>query len=160
MRWRRGFPKSIAICVDDLRSMVVSGLENPSAEWSSALVEQLQLARKSVTEMAKRYQDAGYAVVIDDFYDPYTQMSEYSELFTKDDMQRVLLYPAQQQAHERNLRRSGPGQWQEYLDEGIRIVYGALNAVVDDLAQRGWTVLDTTDDTVDDTVARLQALVA
>lgn len=46
------YPKSIAICVDDLRSMVISGVVHPSATWSSELTEQLQLARKSATETA------------------------------------------------------------------------------------------------------------
>ena len=154
------YPKSIAICVDDLRSMVVSGLVHPSAVWSSALTEQLQLVRKSVTDMAQTYHAAGYAVVIDDFWDLHTQLSEYDELFAKGGMRRVVLYPAQQKAHDLNLRRAGPGQTREYLDEGIRIVYGDLNNVVGDLAQHGWNVLDTTNDSVEDTVARLQALVS
>jgi predicted kinase len=83
------YPKSIAICVDDLRAMVVSGMVNPSQSWGSALTEQLQLARKCVTEMAKRYHAAGFAVVIDDFYDPYTQLSEYSDLFGMDEVRRA-----------------------------------------------------------------------
>ena len=152
------FPKSIAICVDDLRSMVVSGVVHPSAEWSSALTEQLQLVRKSVTEMAKTYHAAGYAVVIDDFWDPYTQMGEYGELFGDAEMRRVLLYPDPQKVYDQNHRRSVPGLLRDYLDEGIRLVYGALEGVVDGLARQGWVVLDTTDDTAEDTAARLRAL--
>lgn len=154
------FPKSIAICVDDLRSMVVSGVVHPSTQWSSELTQQLQLARKSATEMAKTYHAAGYAVAIDDFYDPYTQMSEYRELGAAGELLRVLLYPDPRKAHALNLKRSGPGQSREYLDEGIRAVYAALEGVIDGLAQEGWVVLDTTDDTVDDTAARLFALAA
>lgn len=152
------FPKSIALCVDDLRSMVVSGLVHPSAEWSRELTEQLHLARQSVTEMALRYQAAGYAVMIDDFWDPHTQMNEYRTLFANAALKRVLLYPDQQKAHAQNRQRSGPGAVQAYLDEGIRLVYAHLNTVVDELAQQGWHVLDTTPDTVEATVARLQTL--
>jgi predicted kinase len=154
------YPKSIAICVDDIRTMVVSGLALPSADWSPALTEQLQLVRTSVVEMAKIYSAAGFAVVIDDFWDPFTRLSEYDDLFTRSHLKRVLLYPDQQKAHAQNLRRSGPGQIQEYLDDGIRIVYADLNRLVGDLAQDGWTILDTTDDSVEDTAARLYALAA
>lgn len=153
------YPKSIAISVDDLRSMVISGVVHPSATWSSELIEQLQLARKTATEMAERYHAAGFAVVIDDFYDPYTQMREYDALLAHETARRVVLYPSQQKAHERNRLRSGPGAGQAYLDEGIRDVYRALQDAAAELAQRGWILLDTTDDTVAETAARLQALI-
>lgn len=154
------FPKSIAICVDELRSMVVSGVVHPSAEWSSELTEQLQLVRKSVTEMTKTYRAAGYAVVIDDFWDPYTQMGEYGDLFGDAEMRRVLLYPDPQRVYDYNRKRNAPGLLRDYLDEGIRLVYEALEGVIDKLAQQGWVVLDTTGDTVEDTAARLFALAA
>ena len=72
------------------------------------LTEQLQPACRSVTEMAKTYHAAGFAVVIDDFFDPYPHMREYGKLFARDEMKRVVLYPSQQKAHDQNLRRSGP----------------------------------------------------
>lgn len=154
------FPRSIAICVDDLRSMVVGGVVHPGAEWRRELVEQLQLARRSVAEMAKLYQRAGFAVVIDDFWDPHSRMSEYRELFDTAEIRRVVLYPQQQKAHAQNLRRAGPGEVQQYLDAGIREVYADLNKTAAELAQSGWIILDTTDDTAEDTAARLQALAA
>ena len=90
------FPKSIAIGVDDLRNMVIGGVIHPSAEWSDELVAQLQLARKSALLMARTYHAVGYTVVIDDFYDPYTQMHEYDELVANEKLMRVLLYPNRQ----------------------------------------------------------------
>ena len=152
------FPKSIAIGVDDLRNMVIGGVVHPSAAWGDELVAQLQLARTSALLMARTYHAAGYAVVIDDFYDPYTQMHEYDELVANEKLMRVLLYPNRQKAHAQNLQRSGPGQVQEYLDEGIKIVYAALDTAAGQLTQDGWTVLDTTHDTVEATAARLARL--
>jgi hypothetical protein len=108
--------------------------------------------------MALRYHAAGYTVIIDDFWDPQTQMSEYSELFVHSTVRRVLLYPSQQKAHDQNLQRSGPGPLQAYLDEGIKIVYADLRNVVSGLAHQGWHVLDTTTDTVAETVARLYTI--
>lgn len=154
------FPKSIVICVDDLRSMVVSGLLHPGPQWSDALAEQLQLARAGATAIARTYHAAGYAVMIDDFWDPQTQMGEYSALIATNGLTRVLLYPNREKAHAQNLRRSGDGGLRDYLDEGIAIVYDALDGVTPALVRDGWAVLDTTDDSVADTVARLRALLA
>ncbi|HRL14538.1 MAG TPA: hypothetical protein PKX07_21830, partial [Aggregatilineales bacterium] len=64
------FPKSIHIPVDDLRNMVVSGLMLPGAVWSDGLAQQITLARTSAASMALAYHTAGFAVVIDDFWDP------------------------------------------------------------------------------------------
>ena len=55
--------------------------------------------------MAKTYHAAGFAVVIDDFFDPYPHMREYGKLFARDEMKRVVLYPSQQKAYDQNLRR-------------------------------------------------------
>lgn len=153
------FARSIAINVDDLRSMVVAGVVHPGAVWTDELVEQLHLARQSAVAMAQRYHAAGFAVVIDDFYDPASRLREYDDL-ARAGMMRVLLYPAAQKAHAQNLQRSGPGPLQEYLDDGIRIVYVELGKALDDLQHDGWIVLDTTDDSPAQTVDRLHALTA
>ena len=94
--------------MDDLRSMVVAGVVHPGAVWTDELVEQLHLARQSAVVMALRYQAAGFAVVIDDFYDPNSRLREYDDL-ARAGMVRVLLYPAAQKAHAQNLQRAGPG---------------------------------------------------
>lgn len=152
------FPRSIHINVDHLRDMVVSGVVHPSTAWGDALVEQLRLARKIATEMAKTYHAAGFTVVIDDFLDPYSRLSEYAELFDMAELRRFVLFPEQLKAHAQNLNRSGPGALQQYLDEGIRIAYEVLNREVPHLVQEGWVVLDTTHNSLEETVARLRAL--
>jgi hypothetical protein len=86
-------------------------------------------------------------------------MGEYDELSDYAKMKRVLLYPDRQKAYDQNRKRSGTGLLRDYLDEGIRLVYEALEGAVDDLMQQGWVVLDTTNDTMEDTAARLHALV-
>lgn len=136
------FPKSLHIPVDAVREMVVSGLALPSAEWSDALIEQLRLARTSAAQMALNYQQAGFAVVIDDFWD--TNLPSDYQALDSDAAQRILLIPAQTEAHERNRTRSGDSPARGYIDEGIRIVYQQLNGVIPHLAQSGWLVLDTT----------------
>jgi adenylate kinase family enzyme len=152
------YPKSIHIRVDDVRSMVVSGLTHPSLEWSPALIEQLELVRQCVTTMALTYHRANFVVVVDDFWDPNSQMREYATLFECQHLKRILLYPTQEQAQARNRGRLEPGEFRDYLDEGIREVYRSLNTVVNKLRENNWHILDTTNDTVEATVAKLMAM--
>jgi len=144
------FEKSLHIPVDDIRSMVVSGVLHPGSTWSNELSEQLRLARESVAETAIRYYKAGFVVVIDDFWDPNSRLVEYHLLFEQPGMHKVLLFPSQQQAQERNKKRSGEGD--EYIAEGIRAVYEGLNADIPNLTREGWIIADSTDRTVNATV--------
>ena len=137
------FPKSVHIPVDDLRMMVVAGLAQPGAAWGEALVEQLRLARENATHMALRYRKAGFAVVIDDFWDPFSHLGEYTPLFKQPGVIKVLLYPSQETAHARNRARADTGSTQAYLDEGIRLTYDSLRSSLPELEAAGWLVLDT-----------------
>jgi diamine N-acetyltransferase len=149
------FAKSIHIPVDTVRTLVVSGVVHPGAEWSGDLVEQLALARESVAHMALAYNEAGFIVVIDDFWDPNSQLLDYGLLLSHPQIHKVLLYPTQDAAHARNLARSGPGPARTYLDDGIRATYAHLRTVVADLETRGWLVLDTTHLGIAETVSSL-----
>jgi predicted kinase len=148
------FPRSVHIPVDVIRDMVVSGLTLPSTNWPDTLIEQVRLARRTASFMARSYHEAGFAVVIDDFWDPH-RLADYQELFGDPAVRKVLLFPAQGEAHLRNVRRSGGTPARGYIDEGIQLVYGSLSAVAPDLAAQGWVVLDTTALTVEETVAAI-----
>lgn len=151
------FPKSVHIPVDTVRDMVVAGQALPGADWSPELIKQLVVARDCVTYLALAYHKAGFAVVIDDFWDPNSGLAEYAALFSQPQTHKVLLYPRQSAAHARNLQRSGPGAAYNYINDGIRLVYEHLDAVVDDLAAQGWWVLDTTELGVEDVVSSILA---
>lgn len=150
------FQKSIHIPVDDIRDMVVSGLLLPGPKWSEGLVEQVALARASVTQMARNYSMAGFAVVIDDFWDANSQLREYDHLLPEANFHKVLLLPSQQAAEERNLKRSGDGN--PYIAEGIRMVYEQLRNDFPNGERSGWMVVDTTDKTVEATVVHILTL--
>ena len=137
------FPKSIHIKVDDVRDMVVSGLVYPG-HWTPALIEQLSVARESATAMARIYHNAGFAVIIDDFYDPQSNLTEYQALQNEFLVHKILLYPNEGAALERNLKRSGPGEVSEYIANGVRAVYDYLRTAITELKNQGWIVLDTT----------------
>lgn len=144
--------KSLHVPVDALREMVVSGMAWPAGEWSPALIEQVALARSSALQMAKAYCDAGFDVVIDDFWDPHSQMEEYARFAGATPIQKILLLPDQTVAETRNRARSGDGGSSDYIAEGIRIVYQDLVRVAPNLPARGWRVIDTTGLSVDETV--------
>lgn len=147
------FPKSLYIPVDDLRTMVVSGLELPGAVWTEELAQQITLARHTVVHMALSYSRAGFAVVVDDFWDANYAV-DYAALLsqTQSPLGKVVLYPSQAEAHQRNLKRSGDTPARGYIDEGIRIVYQQLQPVIGQLKEQGWLILDTTAMPVETTV--------
>lgn len=145
------FPKSIHIPVDDVRDMVVSGLVLPGAAWSTELTQQVRLARASVITMALNYHKAGFTVVIDDFWDP-NHLADYQSFLDQPQVYKILLYPNQMEAHQRNLMRSGESPARAYIDGGIQLVYQQLSAVIPQLAGEGWLIVDSTTLSVDEVV--------
>jgi predicted kinase len=139
------FTRGVHIPVDALRDMVVSGQVLPGADWSPQLVEQLVLARRCAVYVATAWREAGFAVVIDDFWDPNSGLAEYTALASHPETNRILLYPSRDAARARNRQRSGAGVAADYIDDGIRLVYEHLDTVVVDLEAQGWWVLDTSE---------------
>jgi predicted kinase len=150
------FGRSVHIPVDDLRDMVAAGRILPSPDWSQGLVEQIGLARRSAIAMAVRYADAGFAVVLDDFWDP-PGLLEYRELPDDRPLHRVLLRPPREVAFERNYGRHGDHPVRPYLDEGIDLVYGLYDQAREQLDREGWLVLDNADLSPDEAAARIVA---
>lgn len=145
------FARSLHISVDDLRMRVVSGLELPADVWSAGLALQVSLARQSAAAMAAIYHGAGFAVVIDDFWDP-NHDTDYAALLDHPAFGRVLLHPGQQAAHDRNRARSGEGATREYLDAGIRAVYRQLRETLPHLEKSGWSLIDSTELEIEEVV--------
>lgn len=150
------FDKSIHISVDTLRDMVISGLALPGGEWHKNLIEQLSLARECAAYMALTYSGAGFCVVLDDFWDPSSRLSEYSHLFHRSLVHRVLLYPDRQAAEQRNRMRDGS----PYIEQGIRMVYEQLGGEIDRLRREGWWIVNSSTSSVEQTVQHILAQVA
>ncbi len=145
------FEKSLHIPVDDLREMVVSGLALPGPTWDAPLVEQLALARQCAARMALTYRRAGFTVALDDFWDPNSRLLEYAPLLEEPDVHRIMLYPSQRAAEERNRKRDGSA----YIADGIRLVYAGLGAGLARLEREGWLIVDTTEKTAEETVKHI-----
>lgn len=151
------YPKSVHIPVDNLRDMVVTGRAYPGSIWSPELVEQLRLARESTAQMAINYSNAGFAVAIDDFWDSNSRLTEYQAVYQDSRTYKILLYPSQLTAQERNQKRAGAGNENAYIAAGIQAVYEHLQSTVPDLQQQGWIVIDTSDQDVETTVKSILA---
>jgi predicted kinase len=136
------FPRSLHLPVDDLRHMVVSGLARPSPAWGEELVRQVRLARQAALRIAEVYAGAGFAVVLDDFFDPHG-LVEYRDLLGRKGTVGVVLYPTAEEARRRNAARSTP-EAAGYIDAGIGHAYSVLAPQIGRLAEEGWLVLDTT----------------
>jgi predicted kinase len=137
------YQRAVHIPVDDLRDMVVAGRVLPSPDWPDEVTTQLALARQTAIDVATRYAAHGFAVVIDDFFDP-GGLAEYRDVVARPGVRGVILFPTQDEAHRRNFERTGGDPGRVFIDEGIRHVYGLLAPQVDRLAREGWLILDTT----------------
>jgi hypothetical protein len=145
------FSKSVHIPVDNLRDMVVSGLLLPGPDWSDALVLQISLARQNAVHSALNYHEAGFAVVIDDFWD-IEHFSDYRGLMAHPDFHKIVLLPGEDVAHQRHYKRANGSSGTEYIEQGIKFGYEQLNLAAPHLSQDGWVVLYNSDLGVAETV--------
>ncbi len=144
------FTRSVHVPVDDLRHMVVSGLALPAIEWADELVRQIALARGVAIRMAQDYAASGFAVVLDDFPDPFL-LAEYAAFAARPRTHRVLLLPPREVALRRNRGRSGDGPEGDYIEGALPVAYAIVEPHVDRLRAEGWVVLDTSDLGVEET---------
>lgn len=137
------FDRAVHIRVDGLRGMVVSGYAYPDEAWSPEAALQVRLAREAAMAMAVTYAEAGFIVVIDDFWDPL-ELAEYQPLLARPDSLGVLIHPEEVEAQRRLIERRGADE--EYIRWAIGHVYRLIDAAgaLQRLPDAGWLVLDTT----------------
>ena len=140
------FSKSMHIKVDDLREMMVKGIEPPGEEITEEAYRQFQWARNTVIYMAQLYASQGVDVVIDDVCFPPNFAEQYAELFKNPAVHRVLLFPKAPALIERMRKRAGP--WDHILVNAVPMIYSYLEPMPKD----GWIVLDSSDWTIEQTV--------
>jgi len=145
---------SLLVDVDRIRdTMVVRGAVLPSPEWPPELVEQLRAARRAAVGLARAYDAIGFDVVIDDFLDPQSLLTEYDELSDLD-IVRVVLMTSKETAHQRNAAR---GADLEYIDAAIG--FHAEHAPSPaQLVERGWHVVETSEISAAQAAERVLAL--
>lgn len=152
----RRFPKAVHVSVDALRGAVVSGFVLPDFAWPADVDEQFRLARETAADMAHRYAAAGFTVAVDDCLGPQQEPTidtgHYGGLVEDPAVVRVLLRPSLEVVLERNGSRGNA--LADFLAEAIPV----LVDVQDRDLRAGWTIIDTSELTVDETVERILAL--
>jgi predicted kinase len=150
--------KGVHIPVDDLRTMVQGGVIHPGPNWTPELIHQLKLARQTATDMALRYREADFLVAIDDFWDSFSQLQEYTTLINSPNVLPIILKPALSVVLARNHARKPPSEFRDHMDDGIRMVYADLDKQETTLRSQGWLIFDTSNDTMEASVARILTL--
>jgi predicted kinase len=149
-------PRSIHLPVDDIRHMVRGGLALPGLPWTDEIRHQVTLGREAALAVAERYAADGFAVVIDDFWDP-GNAAEYRDVVGRDGVHGVLLYAPREVALARNRARS-PGPGGDYIDGAIAHAASVIEPILDSLPGLGWTVIDTSGQTPAVTASAILAL--
>lgn len=144
------FQGGVHVPVDDLRLWVVSGLSD-SVPWTDETERQFQVAECAAADVAARYQDAGFAVVVDHCRNLPRLEAVIGGRLAGHDVRRVLLLPTLEETLRRNRDRTNKGFDPSVLEDTIRFVHPAMSEPAPD----GWLVLDTTGLGVEATVERI-----
>ena len=146
------FSKSMHIQVDQIREMMVKGMDVPGENgFTEATYQQFQWARSTAIYMAHLYANQGVDVVIDDVCVPPNFVEQYAALFEIPGVHRVLLYPNALALIERIKNRAGP--WDHILVDHVPMIYSYLEPMPKD----GWIVLDSGEWTIEQTVHEVLA---
>ncbi len=149
------FGKGVHVAVDVLRAMVVSGMAHPIPVWSEETTRQFILARDTAVDMAARYHDADFTVVIDDVM--YEREFDALRLkFGGRPVKKVLLLPDVETAVSRNNTRASKWFDPSVLEAPIRAIHPEMAA--ENTAAAGWKIVDSTHQTVAETVAHVLAV--
>ncbi|KQR99568.1 shikimate kinase [Williamsia sp. Leaf354] len=144
----RGFPRAVHLHTDDFWHAIVSGATPP---YEPASERQNHTVLEAIAAAAFAYADGGFATVVDGIVGPWmldhfrSRMSQYPGVPVRYIVLRprraVALARAQARSGAADLTTAGPiaSMWDQFAD------LGALECVV----------LDTSDDTLDETVARV-----
>jgi cytidylate kinase len=152
----RRYPRSIHIPVDTVREWVKSGYASPVAPNvpQDELERQFLLARGAAARAALDYVAAGFAAIIDDVITTFA-LEAYQPVF-RAGAKCVLLMPAIEVAVERNRTRTNKTFDTAVLEPVSRDVHERLKRA--QLDKMGWTVIDSSalsvEETVDAIVAR------
>lgn len=144
----RRYPKSIHFPLDDLRALVRSGLASP-LEWNEETSLQFLLARKNAARAAADYVGNGFTVVIDDVARE-ADLDQYVPYLGAQPLRKVLLSPSIFVVHRRNMQRTNKNFDTKILEAVSTKLHSQLLAGCPPDA--GWVVLDTSTQTVQDTV--------
>ena len=152
---RRQARPTLHLSLDDLRERVKSGYANPEHGTSSAMLDQLDLARAGCALLARLYHARGYGCVIDDVIFPHWPPASYAHwqrVLGETPHRLVVLLPSLDAILVRNQERSGHRRLQERT---LRIICERMTPWRE---VEGVTILDNTALSVKETAVRLDTL--
>jgi len=136
--------------VDDMRTWVESGLSE-SVNWTDETTRQFELSELAACDLARRYHDAGFAVVIDHCRNLARIDAVIEEGLQGLDVVKICLVPTLaenlQRNHERTNKIFDPKAL-DFIIEGMQPMLAAEN-------RPGWVMIDSTALDVESTVERV-----
>ncbi|MBX2999330.1 MAG: AAA family ATPase [Caldilineaceae bacterium] len=147
------FDFGVHIPVDDVREWVVSGIAHPIPKWTDETGRQFRLARWAALQSATIYAEAGFAVAIDDVLDEKSYQRQYQQLLHGYTIHKVLLSPNVDVLLARNASRANKPFDTSILAETSHRLHAEL--LKSNHPQAGWTVIDNSALSVDETVAQI-----
>jgi hypothetical protein len=147
----RRYPRGVHLPMDELRQLVRSGLASP-LEWNDETTLQFAIARRNAARLAADYVAAGFSVVIDDVVRE-ADMPQYLPHLGGLVPRKILLSPSIFVVHRRNAQRTNKSFDTKILEPVATRLHGQLLAGCPPDA--GWTVLDTSVLSIDDTIDRI-----
>ena len=149
----QSFPFGFHINVDGVREMVVSGLASP-LEWGDETERQFDLAFRAAAKLARIYSDADFAVAVEAVMDPQYVVGDFVEPLGADRVVLISLAPSLDVLLDRNRNRTNKSFDTSILEMSIREVH--REAATADWT--GWHVIDSSDQTVSETVESILAV--
>ncbi len=140
----RKYPKGVHLPMDDLRQLVRSGLASP-LDWNAETSVQFEIARRNAARLAADYVAHGFTVVIDDVVRE-ADIPHLGGLMPR----KILLSPSIFVVHRRNSQRANKSFDTKILEPVATRMHGQLLAGCP--AEAGWYALDTSTQSVNDTV--------
>jgi chloramphenicol 3-O-phosphotransferase len=144
------FDRGVYVPVDDLREWVVAGRADPVPDWTDETARQFELAEDAAADLALRYAESGFTVVLDHCRLPENIEVWVARSFAETPSLLVAVLPPLELVLERNSSRSNKGFDPAVLEPVILGVHAAYSAA--DLT--GW-VVTTNEDPVGEVVDRL-----
>lgn len=144
----RKYPRGVHLPMDDVRAFVRSGIASP-LDWNAETSLQFEIARRNAARLAADYLASGFSVVIDDVVRE-SDMPQYLPYLNGLMPRKVLLSPSIFVVHRRNSQRTNKTFDTKVLEPVATRMHGQLLAGCP--PEAGWFVLDTSTQSVNDTV--------
>lgn len=144
------FDFGMILPIELIRELVISGYSGPIPEWTEETTRQFDLSFAAVSSLAKLYNDNNFAVAIEQVLYPEDVEKKIVANLNDREVIRIFLNPSLETVLLRNKERSTKEFDTMLLDEPIRAMYPIM---VNEISNNpNWLTIDSTEQTIDETV--------